>query len=193
MTKLTYGIGFNSRRKHKTRINKKITGSYQAWSSMMERCYSTEYQKRNPTYIGCTVDVCFHDFQDFADWYESQEHKSLGYHLDKDLLILNNKVYSLDTCQLVPSEINTLLSDCSAARGVYPQGVCLHNQSGRYLANIRINGIKKSLGLFDCPNKAHQVYKEAKERHVKNKALEWANRIDWDVFVALMNWSLPDD
>ena len=29
-----------------------------------------------------------------------------------------------------------------------------------------------------------------KERYVKNKALEYANRIEWKAFVALMNWTV---
>lgn len=164
--------------------------SISVWRGMIERCYNHQSQTRHPTYIGCTVAEEWHDYQVFAEWYLNHDFYGLGYELDKDLLVPNNKVYSPDNCTLVPRDLNSLLLDHRNARGVYPQGVYWNKQAKKYRSQINMSGSRKYLGSFDTINEAYEVYKEAKERYVKNKALEWANRIEWDVFVALMNWEL---
>ena len=191
--KLIYGIAYNSKGKHKAAENGKITNAYDTWRAMMRRCYDVKAQEKHPTYLDCSVDERFHDFQDFADWFYDNPYSNLGYHLDKDLLFPSNKIYSPETCCFVPQELNSLLTDHRSARGDLPQGVCLHKSSGKFRARVGVDGKRRSLGCFDCPNEAYQTYKSAKERYVKNKALEWANRIEWNVFVALMNWTLDSN
>lgn len=193
MPKLKYGIGRNSKGKYRATINNKGTIAYNIWGSMFKRCYCPKFQKKYPTYIGCKVSSEWHDFQDFAYWYYSQPNKDTGYHLDKDLLFPGNKVYSPDTCCLVPIEINNLLLDRASCRGDHPRGVSFNKVVMRFDAKLRISGKTVNLGYFDCPQEAHQAYKKAKERYVKNKALDWANRIEWNVFLTLMNWQLETD
>lgn len=192
MAKLTYGVGYNSRGTHKTRVNDKITTAYYSWSNMMQRCYSVKFQKKKPTYIGCAVTEEWHDFQNFADWFYSQEDGDKSYALDKDLLFPGNKVYSPDACVLIPQELNKLLSDRKASRGNLPQGVTFHIAGNKYMATISINARKEYLGSYHTPDEAHQVYKKAKEAYVKEKALEWQGRIADNVFQALMNWQLKE-
>lgn len=188
--RLTCGVGYDSKGFHKATISRKKTKAYQTWVNMMIRCYSENYHKKKPTYIGCSVAKEWHDFQNFADWFNLQKYKDLPYELDKDLLSPNNKIYSSKTCCLVPRDLNVLLIDSRSVRGDCPQGVDLVRSTGKYRAQLSINGSHVHLGWFNSPSEAHQIYKRAKERYVKNKALEWANRIDWCVFVALMNWQL---
>lgn len=190
---LLYGIGFNSRREHRANFNGKTTPAYRAWRGMLARCYCPKLQGKYPTYIGCTVDEEWHDFQDFADWFESHKYSGLGYELDKDILQVGNKLYSPNRCCLIPHEINCLLSDSGAARGEYPQGVCFFKKTGKFMSQLRINGKTKYLGSFDCPDEAHQVYKKAKEAYVKEKAFEWEDRIEGRVFQALINWELKQE
>lgn len=192
MAKLIYGVGYNSQRKHKATDNGRITKAYSAWYDMIRRCYCPVLKKKIPTYDGCSVDARWHDFQDFADWFYNHPHSSLRHHLDKDIINPKNNIYSPDTCCLVPRELNNLLLDHARGRGDYPQGVSFHKPLRKYRSQVAISGKTVHLGYFDTPEKAYQVYKTAKERYVKNKALEWANRIEWNVFVALMNWSLPN-
>ena len=190
MSKSFYGKAYNSRGKYKAKTNNSSTLVYRIWQSMVQRCYSPIYQEKYPTYIGCMVADEWLDFQDFAEWFENQYYSGLGYHLDKDLLFPNNKLYSPETCCFIPSELNNLLISCTASRGDYPQGVSFDKSKGKYKAELNINGKKKNLGRFTCPNEAHRVYKKAKEAHVKTKALEWQDRIARDVFDALMSWEL---
>ena len=72
---------------------------YRRWVHMLERCYSERYQEKKPTYIGCTVCEEWLRFSNFKSWMETQDWE--GKHLDKDLLVEGNKIYSPDTCILV--------------------------------------------------------------------------------------------
>ena len=188
--KTFHGVGYNSLGEFKTKICGNRTPAYKAWSNMIERCYSPEFHKRQPAYIGCTVADEWHDYQVFAKWFSDHEYSGLGYQLDKDLLYRGNKVYSPDTCCFVPRELNTLVISCQKARGIYPQGVDFRSITNRFRAQIRINGSKLSLGEFHCPQDAHKAYIVAKEAYTKSKAIEWKDRIAQDVFEALMNWTV---
>lgn len=190
MDRLIYGVGCNSKTRHKALVGGRPTAAYDKWHGMFQRCYSPRFQKKNPTCIGCVVDEKWHDFQDFADWFNGREYNDIGYQLDKDILVPNNKVYSPDACCLVPSELNSLFVSRAAGRGVLPQGVYLHKVSGKYKAQLNVSSKRLHLGYFDCPNEAYQAYKTAKEAHVKAKAMDWKDRIDPRVFTALMNWRL---
>ena len=190
MSKLIYGVGYNSRRSFKTTKNGKSTKAYSSWNHMIERCYSVKKHKERPTYIGCTVHSHWHDFQNFAEWYYAQDYCDEGYHLDKDLLFPNNKVYSPDFCCLVPNEINNLIIEYSSNMGENLRGAIWDKSVGKYISRITIDGKGKRLGTFDCAQEAHQAYKVAKELYVKEKALQWRDRIAPNVFNALMNWQL---
>ncbi len=190
MSKLILGVGFNSGGKYKTRVDGKVAKARTAWYNMLSRAYCPKYHAVNPTYIGCSVADEWHDFQDFAEWFENHEYSNHGYQLDKDLLIPNNKVYAPDLCVFVPRQLNTLLLACGAAKGDLPQGVSFDKQGNKFRAQIYIDGKKKNLGRFDTEQEAYNAYKAAKEANVKRMANHWQDRIASDVFNALMLWSL---
>lgn len=190
MSKLIYGVGTNSKGHYKAKRNGKITKSYSTWKSMLRRAYCQKLHAKQPTYIGCSVDKRWLEYQNFANWFESHDYSDCGYELDKDLLIPTNKVYAPDQCVFVPQQLNKLLTDSGATRGQYPQGACFIERRNKFRATICINGKKRHLGYFDTPQEAHQVYKIYKEAYVKEKALEWQDRIANNVFEALMNWKL---
>lgn len=188
MAKLICGVGCNSKREHKTFKDGKMQPSYVTWRGMIGRCYSAKAQARCPTYIGCSVSEDWYDYQDFAEWFNDHEYSNLGYELDKDLLVPDNKIYSPETCCFVPNQINMLLADSRAVRGKHPQGVSYSKNASKFSAQLNINGKKKHLGYFNCSQEAHDVYIVAKEAYVKEKALEWQDRIANDVFQSLMSW-----
>tara|TARA_R110002020_G_scaffold70727_3_gene183437 strand:+ start:475 stop:1053 length:579 start_codon:yes stop_codon:yes gene_type:complete len=189
MSKSFYGVGYNSKRKHKTKVNGKHTLAYEVWKGMLMRCYCPKYQAKKPTYKGCGVSGVWHDYQNFADWYELHDFSKSGYQLDKDILFTGNKIYSPETCCFVPHEINSLLNNNKALRGLYPQGVYFDKPMNMYRVRLNVNSQSIHLGYSDCPNEAHQIYIAAKEAYVKEKALEWQDRVADDVFQALMNWT----
>lgn len=192
MTKLICGVGYNSKREHKVYTGGRNTPAYQKWRNMFSRCYNPKYHEKKPTYIDCMVSENWHDFQDFADWFCSNEFNYSDYELDKDLILPGNKLYSPEYCVLIPRQINSLLNSNKAIRGDLPQGIHWDTRDKKYKVQISINNKRRHLGYFDCPNEAYQAYKKAKEAHVKEKALEWQDRIAENVFQALMDWQLTN-
>lgn len=182
------GVAYNSKGKHKSREGGTNTKPYYTWRNMIRRCYNEAYQVSYPAYIGCSVSELWLDFQDFAEWYCNHEYSDRGFHLDKDILITGNKVYSPSTCCFIPQELNTLLTDRLRLMGDCPQGVNWCKQTCKYRAKMKTKGVTMHLGYFDCPNEAHNAYVEAKEAYVKEKAIEWKDRIEDRVFNALMAW-----
>lgn len=78
---------------------------YSRWRHMLARCYSVHYSG----YEGCTVCERWHNFQNFAEDFYSlpgfkNDFKYLD--LDKDTRIAGNKLYSPDTCCLIPHRVN---------------------------------------------------------------------------------------
>jgi hypothetical protein len=123
MSPSLYGVGFVGDGNHKPSKNGKNTKAYATWARMLERCYYEKYQARNPTYIGCTVDKEWHNFQCFAKWYhENYPADGKDYQLDKDLLVKGNKIYSADTCCFLTPQQNTETSQAKRYQFVSPNG-----------------------------------------------------------------------
>ena len=162
-----YGVGFMGVGKHKSSYNKVKNRARVVWDSMMMRCYDPRYQEYMPAYTGCTVHPDWHNFQNFAEWFENQVGFDLKWQLDKDILNKGNNVYSKDTCCLVPNEVNTLLINCKAVRGHLPVGV-QSTKSGKFIAMINRPRFGSTyLGIFTTAIEAFNAYKEAKENYIK--------------------------
>lgn len=188
MSKSFYGVGFNSGGKYKS------TGSgakaYETWRIMLRRAYCPKVHARQPAYVGCSVADEWLEYQNFAEWFENHEYSDCGYQFTKGLLIPDNKIYAPNRCVFVPVQLNNLVIDNSAMRGQCHQGVDFDKRGNKFEARIKINGKKKRLGHFNTEQEAYHAYKKAKEAYVKEKALEWQDRIADNVFDALMSWEL---
>lgn len=176
------GVGYIGVGKYWFKRDKVETSAYKKWTCMLTRCYSELELVKYPTYRECSVHSDWHNFQKFAEWYYSQEHCDTDYQLDKDLLIDGNKIYSADTCTLLPAIINTLLLDCEASRGDLPVGVSFNKQYGKYSSGIRIDGVRHHLGYFDNIPDAAKAYQKAKKHRIRTKTLEWEGMIDKRIF-----------
>lgn len=131
---------------------------YRKWIHMLERCYNQKLHKKFPTYIGCTVCKDWKSFSNFKAWMETQDWE--GKHLDKDLLIRGNKIYSPDTCVFLDARVNTFLAENGACRGEFPIGVSFERESGKYVAqcwSIEL-GKNKKIGRFKTPREAHEAW-----------------------------------
>lgn len=70
--------------------------------------------------IGVTVSDEFKTYSNFKNWYIQESREDSSLELDKDCLsYLHNipKVYSRDTCILIPHELNTFIS--TIGKGIY--------------------------------------------------------------------------
>jgi len=102
----------------------KRTKAYTAWRNMMQRCYRVGFLKTRPSYIGCTVCDEWQDFSVFASWFSDNYIE--GCHLDKDIKITGNKIYSPETCLFVSKAENTLKAMCKSYSFIDPLGVAVN-------------------------------------------------------------------
>ena len=87
--------------------------------------------------------------------------------LDKDILCKGNKIYSRETCIFVPQRINKLFTKSDKARGKNPIGV-IELPSGNYRVQCNDeNGVPVKLGTYRTKEEAFQVYKQYKEKVIK--------------------------
>jgi hypothetical protein len=184
------GVGCIGRGKYLPTDGRKATIAYEHWRGMLLRCYCNKTQDKFPTYKGFSVCDEWLIYQNFADWFYCQEFYECGYQLDKDILKGKFKVYSAETCCMIPREINNMFNTNSKNKGKYPQGVQPYNDSGRFDAKVKVSGKYKYLGVFDTPEQAFSAYKIGKEARVKEVALKWEGKIEERVFQVLMDWEL---
>lgn len=172
MKKLVFGVGVNDADYNISAIvngKKQDCPFYRKWTGMMERCYSSKWHEKHPTYKDCTVCDDWISFSWFKCWMENQDWQ--GKQLDKDILIQGNKIYSPGTCLFVESNINSLFINCKESSGLYPLGVSLCKRSNKFIANITRFGKKHYIGLFDTADEASYEYLKEKRKHI-NKIAE---------------------
>lgn len=188
-----YGVGYTGKGKYKISENGKHFKSYNAWNGMFERSYSESYHATRPTYIGCSVHEDWHNYQEFSDFYVNNEFYGLGYHLDKDLLFEGNKVYSPDTCLLLPQEINTAIVRVKDKGNNPALGVSLSKDGKKYIARVTTKERNRHLGTYDSLEEAVEVYCKFKEEQMRCLAKKFEGRIDSRAYEKLMGWSVDRD
>lgn len=170
MKRLVYGVGDNDA-DYPVCVSERAGGKekilwfchfYSIWTCMLARCYSGRYQAKYPTYAGCTVSKEWHSFMAFRSWVSTKCWD--GKNLDKDILKPGNKIYSPETCVFVSTALNNFLLDNAGVRGKWPVGVCWSKKNGRFDARCRnpFTGRREHLGYFNCPDMAHEAWRNRK-------------------------------
>ena len=173
-------------------VNGRITKEYNRWHSMLERCYSDTFKKKYLTYEGCEASENFKSYEYFYEWCNKQiGFNNEGWHLDKDLLVKGNKVYSEDSCVFLPQEINKILTKRTTSRGEYLIGIYWSKTHKAFKAQVGKNkGGREYLGCFKTEIEAFNAYKQAKESFIKEQANKWKLQIDERAYNALMNYTV---
>ena len=189
-----YSIGILGA-KYLITVNGVKTKEYGIWYSMLTRCYSDANKKKYPTYEGCEVSDNFKSYEYFYEWCHSQiGFGNQDWHLDKDLLIKGNKVYSEYSCVFIPTEINSLLVKRENMRGKYLIGVSWSKTNKAFMAQVRKNkGKSEHLGFFNTELEAFNAYKQAKESFIKEQAEKYKSQIDERAYNALMKYEVNID
>lgn len=182
------GFGFIGNGRHKASKNGKDTRPYVAWTKMLERAFSSRKHESSPSYSECNVIGEWLNFQNFADWYESQPFRGPGYQLDKDILKKGNKKYGPELCRLVPDKINKLLTGSDSRRGIHPIGVNFY--AGKFCAHCSTDGKKNHLGRYETPELAFLAYKEFRESYIKRCAEDHKDLMPNEIYDALLAWKI---
>lgn len=142
---------------------------YYAWRNMFKRCYDPIMLLKYPSYVGCSVDIRWHNFQNFAvDLLELNsnygEIKSLC--LDKDLKMFGNKVYSKSRCLVIHNDLNVLFGNAAAIRGDLPIGIQMNGNN--YEAQCSSGKNVRKTKTFKTLHEAVQHYWLMKAERVQN-------------------------
>lgn len=185
--------------KYPNRINGKFTKEYNAWRAMVQRCYDEKLKNKFTTYSECTMFSDWLYFPNFYEWLHSQENfeqwKEGNWNLDKDILVKGNKLYSPETCCLVPHHINVLFVRNEPRRGNYPIGVTIM-PNGMYQAScsdpFELEHKPHNIGYYYTAEDAFYAYKRYKENIIRQLAEEEYNKgtITKRCYNAMMNYEV---
>lgn len=169
-----FGVGITGN-KYSPRINGGYTKEYRAWQNMLGRCFTKTYK----TYDEVTCCKEWLLFDNFYEWLHSQPNFDKWYNnkkwaVDKDILVKGNKIYSPETCCLVPNNINILFLTRKKSRGNLPIGVHYKEETKKYMAYCSSGkrGTHDYLGLYESKEEAFLAYKNHKESKIKQVAEE---------------------
>lgn len=163
---------------------------YDTWNNMLQRCYDEDHRYKNKSYHDCYVCDEWLNYQNFAEWYENNYYEINDelMHIDKDILIKNNKMYSPETCIFVPQRINNLFTNNKSNRNIYLGVYRCSNTLYKSTCNV-ICG-QKHLGYFKTPEEAFVAYKEFKENLIKQVADEYKGLIPDILYDAMYNYEV---
>ena len=179
------GVGIAG--KSKTSRNGVPLYEYALWCGVLRRCYGSDQSIKSPSYEGCTVSDNFKYFPYFKEWCNKQiGFGKYDWHIDKDLLVKGNIVYSEDTCIFLPRELNQVICTLKGKRGDFPIGVSYLPKRGKFRTRLG----STHLGCYETPEEAFCVYKHAKETHIKRLAEKWKDQIDHRAYQALINYQV---
>lgn len=170
------------------------TREYRVWHDIITRCYSKKRAKSSPTYKDCIVCDEWHNFQNFAKWYLDNYYtiNNQTMCVDKDILFKGNKIYSPDTCLIVPNEINVMFekhNKTNLSSGITKMA------SGKFRVRCRrhiLNDLEKyrTIGTFCTYEEAFKQYKNIKEIVLKEIANKYKNMVPVKVYNAIYNYSV---
>ena len=182
-----FGVGYIGVGKYKTGLRKRNPEQY-VWRGMLERCYGDKYKDVHSAYYNkCYVCDEWLNFQVFAEWYNENIYQigTERMHLDKDILIKGNKVYSPDTCLIVPQSINEIFHvSGKKTKDIDLPYTILRTSKEKYSVSFR----GKSLGVYDTVDKALDTYLKAKKNYIRQKVKEMENELPTKVRDALLAW-----
>lgn len=180
--------------------NNKILKEYNTWRKVLERSFDQKTKEKHPTYKDVTCCDEWLLYENFYEWLHEQPNferwlNGDRWAIDKDILVKGNKVYSPNTCCLVPQRINSLFTKHDKNRNNLPIGVDkiskdkYRAQCGDFLSKNKKN---INLGYYSTPDEAFQAYKQYKENYIKQVAQEEYEKgnITKRCYEAMMNYEV---
>ena len=167
--------------KYSAKVDNEEAEEYQAWKGMIYRCFDENTKKRQPTYKDSTCCEEWLLYENFYEWLHSQENFNIlrnksKWNVDKDILIKGNKIYSPETCCLVPMNVNFLFLKKDNYRGDLLIGVKRSNKSFISRCSNPFTGEREYLGSYGSQYQAFLAYKKRKEDLIKQVAeIEYNN------------------
>lgn len=166
------------------------------WRDMIRRTNGSGLGIKAASYGGCVVSEDFKLFHNFFEWMQTEPaHKSQSYHLDKDILG-DGKLYSSETCCLIPPELNLALVGSTRLRANNTTGVIGVSWCKRdkvYVPKLHAKGRHYNLGAYKSKIQALEVYVAAKNKHIASIAQGYKDVLSPLVFERLTQGILDFD
>ena len=168
---------------------------YHVWKNVLNRIYNEEYHIKHSTYKKAKLCKEWHNYQTFAKdinemyGFNMKDENGKLYHIDKDILSKNKKVYSKETCLFIPPKINTFLNQNKKKEGGLPTGVKYRHQDQRYEARISIDGELIYLGSCMTIELARDIYVKARNERARKLASIYKGKVDDRVITFLENYN----
>lgn len=144
------------------------TRAGKVWEQINNRCKEgTEYGNLRLSLYGKQPKVLFDDFQQFAEWcqtqfgYWKQEENTRFWSIDKDIILPKNKDYGPDLCLFVPKSVNKHFRVKSKGGTAELFGATLRD-GGKFFAQAPLNGKNTYLGLYETEQQAHKQWQKMK-------------------------------
>lgn len=180
------GKGYIGEGKFSYQENLVINKVYDIWKIMLSRCYDELQRGHNMAYEDCEVCEEWHNLQNFGKWYEDNYYNvgdGKRMHIDKDIIIKGNRIYSPETCLLVPQRINMIfMKKNRKVDPDLPQGI------RRCVGGFMVSYNTEYLGIFTELNDAIDVYLKAKRLHIKEVVEDYGDSLPEKVQKVLLSW-----
>lgn len=167
--KSIYGVAKIGVGKYNSKNSKE---SFKRWKGILTRGYCKTYKERQPTYKDVTVCEEWHNFQNFAQWFEDNYKSHMeGWQLDKDILVKGNKIYSPETCCFVPREINNMITRTEKEIHVF-------KKDGKYYPQVSLKKKNKNLKPVNSKKEAVDLIIEVKKEYMSNILNKYLTQIE---------------
>lgn len=186
--KTIFGIGFLGDGKHGSWKNQRNSrDTYLVWVAMLQRCYVDLKGKQKPYYGIATVCEEWLNFQNFAEWYENHYYdiSNERLHIDKDIKIKNNKIYSPDTCILIPQSINEVFRDNKRKSMDNDLPMTIRRCKSGYKVSFR----NENLGIYESVDECINKYNDKRVNYIKELVNGYGDLLPTDVRDVLLQWN----
>lgn len=178
----------------------KSTPEYAAWVNMLSRCYyekGINVIKGYSTYTDVTVDKSWFNFQVFAEWYTKESNRihridsTLKLNLDKDIISPELRVYSENTCCLIPSDLNTAIIVKQNVKNNKMPSNFVKRSNGKYHVTFTAMNDSVKLADFNTELECVTAFITAKEQYIKFLANKYISILSENVYHTLINYKHP--
>ncbi len=140
---------------------------------MLKRCYTSS----DKAYQDISVCDEWLTFSNYKRWYDAQPKPKRPFDVDKDMLQGLSRVYSPETCLILPKRINNFLA--VANKGM--PGTYYEKDRDKFQSYCQsIDGTRKHLGRFESEIAAHRAWQSHKAEQIEKLADEYKEVIGLD-------------
>lgn len=173
--------------------NPEIRECYDVWRQMLNRCYNMNTQTKHKSYKDCYVCEEWHNFSNFKEWYYKHKYKcnsNYRLELDKDILVKNNKIYSPDTCILVPNCINGFFISLNKPR---IKEIKNKHKQNKFQLMISIHNNSKFFGTYNTKSEAEEKYYVFKKQILIDLCNECKSFMPDEIYKLLINYNIKEN